>query len=149
MIACCDNVMTVQILRPWKSFVKELLKTFECHDATRFNQWVSTDRRQLVEQESIIDDFVDDLVEKFLKLIEHHYIAKQRSEFFKRNKNKFQIWGVCYCSWVCRKLPILGSRCCPRFPLEQFPGYHSSFCHLLCKCSQWYLAQILCMHKWS
>ena len=76
MIACCDIVTTVQILWSWNSFfVKELLKTFECDDTIRFNQWVSTDS-QLKEQESAFDGFIDDLVKKFLKLTEHHYIAK-------------------------------------------------------------------------
>ena len=55
--------------------MKELLKTFECDDTIRFNQWVSTDS-QFKEQESAFDGFIDDLVKKFLKLTEHHYIAK-------------------------------------------------------------------------
>ena len=61
--------------------MKELLKTFEHDDTIRFNQWVSTDRGQLVEQESAFDDFVDDLIEKFLKLTEGYHIAKQQQIF--------------------------------------------------------------------
>ena len=75
----CDSCPDSLVLKEF--FVKELLKTFGCDDTIRFNQWVSTDRGQFVEQESAFDDFVDDLVEKFLKLTEHHYIGKQQRIF--------------------------------------------------------------------
>ena len=70
------------------------MKTFEHDDTLRFNQWVSTDRSQLVEQESAFDDFVDDLVEKFLRLTEHYCIPKQQSEFFKETKANLK-FGEC------------------------------------------------------
>ena len=75
-------------------FVNELLKTIDRDDTIRFSQWVSTDRSQLVEQESEFNDFIDDLVEKFVKLIEHHYIAKKQSEFFKKTKSNLK-FGEC------------------------------------------------------
>ena len=79
MLRHCDNCPDSSDLKEF--FVKELLKTFERDDTIWFNQWVSTDRSQLVEQESAFDDFVDNLVKKFLKLTEHHYIAKQQRIF--------------------------------------------------------------------
>ena len=72
MLRHCDDCPDSLVLKEF--FVKELLKTFEHDDTIRFNQWASTDRGQLVEQESPFDDFVG----KFLKLTEHNYIAKQQ-----------------------------------------------------------------------
>ena len=74
--------------------VNELLKMIDCDGTIRFSQWVSTDRSQLVEQESEFDDFIDDLVEKFVKLTEHHYIAKKQSIFFKETKSNLK-FGEC------------------------------------------------------
>ena len=71
----CDDYPDSLVLKEF--FVTELLKTFEHDDTIRFNQWISTDRTHLVEQESAFDDFVDDLAEKFLELTEHHSLTKK------------------------------------------------------------------------
>ena len=96
MLQHCDDYPDSLVLKEF--FVKELLKTFEHDDTIRFNQWISTDRTHLVEQESTFDHFVDDLAEKFLELTEHHYIAKQQSQLFKETKTNLN-WGVHYCSY--------------------------------------------------
>ena len=66
MLQHCDSCPDSSVLKEF--FVKELFKTCGCDDTLRFNQWDSTDRSQSLEQESAFVDFVDDLVEKFLKL---------------------------------------------------------------------------------
>ena len=66
------------------------MKTFEHDGAIIFNQWVTTDRNQLTEQEREFDD----LIEKFLKLTEHHYITKQQNEFYKETKANWK-FGEC------------------------------------------------------
>ena len=84
VIACCNDCPNSLVLKIF--FVKELLKTFEHDDTIRFSQWFSTDRSQFVRQEIAFDDFVNYLVEKFLKLTENHYIAKTTANFLKKQK---------------------------------------------------------------
>ena len=45
-----------------KLFLKnELLKIIDPDETIKFNQWVSTDRSQLVKEESKFDDFIESL----------------------------------------------------------------------------------------
>ena len=97
VIACCNDCPNSLVLKIF--FVKELLKTFEHDDTIRFSQWFSTDRSQFVRQEIAFGDFVNYLLEKFLKLTEHHYIAKTIANFLKKTKVNLKS-GECiiYCS---------------------------------------------------
>ena len=84
MIGHCANCLNLSLL---KSFLRnELLKTINPDETIQFSQWVSTDRSQLVEEESEFDDFIENLVGKFGKLTKHHYVAKKQAEFFKKIK---------------------------------------------------------------
>ena len=56
----------------------------------QFSQWVSTDRSQLVVEESEFDDFIKNLVGKFGKLMKHYHVAKKQAEFFKQLKENLQ-----------------------------------------------------------
>ena len=107
----CDNCPDLSVL---KSFLRnELLKIIDPDETIQFNQWVSTNRSQVFEEESEFDGFIKNLVGKFGKLTKHHYIAKKQTEFF-----KLTVWGMCYCSRFCRELFLLSPGCCPRNPLE-------------------------------
>ena len=84
----CDNCLDLSVL---KSFLrKELLKIINPDETIRFSQWVSTDRSQLVEEESEFDDFIENLVGKFGKLTKHHYVAKKQAEFLKQMKENLK-----------------------------------------------------------
>ena len=52
----------------------------------KFKQWKSTDRSNLEDVELEVDDFVDDLVEKYVTLTEHHFIAEHQSHYFRQKK---------------------------------------------------------------
>ena len=56
MMGHCDDC-------PDPSFSNELLKIIDSDEKTQFSQWVSTDRSQLVEEESEFDDFIENLVQ--------------------------------------------------------------------------------------
>ena len=75
----CDNCPDLSVL---KSFLtNELLKIIDPDDTIQFSQWVSTDRSQLVEEESEFNDFIENLVGKFGKLTKYHYVAKKQAQF--------------------------------------------------------------------
>ena len=70
-----------------KSFFRNgLLKIVNPDETIQFSQWVSTDRSQLVKEESEFDDFIENLVGEFVKLKKHHYVAKKQAESFKQMK---------------------------------------------------------------
>ena len=54
----------------------------------------STDRSQLVEEESKFDDFIENFVGKFGKLTEHYYVTKKQAEFFKQLRKNLE-FGEC------------------------------------------------------
>ena len=82
MTGHCDNCPDLSVL---KSFLRnELLKIINPDETIQFSQWVSTDRSQLVKEESEFDDFVENLVGKFVKLTMYHYVAKKQVEFLNR-----------------------------------------------------------------
>ena len=88
MMGHFDDCLDPSVL---KSFLRnELLKTVDPDGTIQFNQWVSTNRSQLVEEESKFDNFIENLVGKFGKLTEHHYVAKKQVEFFKQLKENIQ-----------------------------------------------------------
>ena len=73
----------------------EFLKTVNPDKTIQLSQWVSTDKSQLVKEESEFDDFIENLVGKFENLTEHHYVAKKQTRFFKQLKENLQ-FGECY-----------------------------------------------------
>ena len=74
-----------------KSFLRsKLLKIIDPDETIQFCQWVSSDRSQLVEEESEFDDFIENFLEKFGKLTKHHYVAKKQAELFKQLKENLQ-----------------------------------------------------------
>ena len=62
----------------------KFLKIINPDEIIQFSQWVSTDRSQLVKEESEFDDFIENLVGKFVKLTKYHYVAKKQAEFLNR-----------------------------------------------------------------
>ena len=84
----CDDCLDPSVL---KSFLRnELLKAVDPDETIQFNQWISFDRSQLVEEESKFYHFIEKLAGKFGKLIEHHYVTKK----FKQLKEIIQ-FGQC------------------------------------------------------
>ena len=80
-----------------KSFLRnEFLKTVNPYKTIQLSQQVSTDKSQLVKEESEFDDFIENLAGKFGNLTEHHYVAKKQTRFFKQLKENLQ-FGECYC----------------------------------------------------
>ena len=78
-----------------KSFLRnKLLKTFDPDEKIEFCQWVSNDSSQLVKEEGVFDDFIENLVGKFGKLTEHHYVTKKQAEFFIQLRENLQL-GEC------------------------------------------------------
>ena len=85
-----NKVLNYPDLSVLRSFLrKELLKIIDPDETIQFSQWVSTDRSQLVKEESEFDDFIENLVGKFGKLTKHHYVAKKQVEFLKQMKENF------------------------------------------------------------
>ena len=74
----------------------EFLKTVNPDKTIQLSQWVSTDKSQLVKEESEFDDFIENLAGKFGNLTEHLYVAKKQTRFFKQLKENLQ-FGECYC----------------------------------------------------
>ena len=59
MMGHCDNCRDLSVL---KSFLRnELLKIIYPDETIQFSRWVSTDRSQLVKEESEFDDFIESL----------------------------------------------------------------------------------------
>ena len=81
MMGHCDNYLDLSVL---KSFLRNKLKIINSDETIQFSQWVSTDRSQLVKEESKFDDFIENLVGKFVKLMKYHYVAKKQAEFLNR-----------------------------------------------------------------
>ena len=78
-----------------KSFLRnKLLKTSDPDEKIQFCQWVSNDSSQLVKEEGVFDDFIENLVGKFGKLTEHHYVTKKQAEFFIQLRENLQL-GEC------------------------------------------------------
>ena len=82
MMGHCDNWLDLSVL---KSFLRnELLKIMNPDETIQFSQWVSTDSSQLVKEESEFDDFIENLVGKFVKLTKYHYVTKKQAGFLNR-----------------------------------------------------------------
>lgn len=92
MMGHCDDCPDPSLVRSF--LTNELQKTIDHEETIRFNQWVSTDRSQLVEEELDFNDFIDLLIKKLDKLTEHNYVAKKQGEYFKKLKENLQ-FGEC------------------------------------------------------
>ena len=66
----------------------ELIGQFEEEDTIEFNQWVTTDRSDLVIQLVSIPDYVNMVMEKLVKLTAHSYISKCQSKYLKNLKEE-------------------------------------------------------------
>ena len=72
----CPNKSNVE------NYFKELLCVkFSENDVIKYKQWVSTDRSQLEDKEEFADDFIILLSDMLYKLTEHHFIAKNQSQY--------------------------------------------------------------------
>ncbi|GBN79207.1 hypothetical protein AVEN_75562-1 [Araneus ventricosus] len=59
---------------------------YDDEDIVEYNQWVSTDRTEMIRCSTSVGELIEKLVEKLNKLIPHSYIAKSQSSFFKNLK---------------------------------------------------------------
>ncbi|GBM22116.1 hypothetical protein AVEN_51848-1 [Araneus ventricosus] len=59
---------------------------YDEEDIVEYNQWVSTDRTEMIRCSTSVGELIEKLVEKLNKLIPHSYIAKSQSSFFKNLK---------------------------------------------------------------
>lgn len=64
----------------------------------KFNQWINTDRCSLETLVKPLEEFIEYFIEKFKKLIPHHFISKEQSNFIKNLKltlkpNEFIVHG--------------------------------------------------------
>ncbi|XP_065669753.1 uncharacterized protein LOC136088824 [Hydra vulgaris] len=66
----------------------ERIGQFEEEDTIEFNQWVTTDRSDLVIQLVSIPDYVNMVMEKLVKLTAHSYISKCQSKYLKNLKEE-------------------------------------------------------------
>ncbi|GBN71476.1 hypothetical protein AVEN_173498-1 [Araneus ventricosus] len=71
------------------NLVQFLQAKFEDHDdedIVEYNQWVSTDRTEMIRCSTSVGELIEKLVETLNKLMPHSYIAKSQSSFFKNLK---------------------------------------------------------------
>ena len=66
----------------------ELIGEFEEEDTIEFNQWITTDRSDLIIQLVSIPDYVNMVMEKLVKLTAHSYISKCQSKYLKNHIEK-------------------------------------------------------------
>ncbi|KAK3911472.1 putative cytochrome P450 513E1 [Frankliniella fusca] len=59
-------------------------------DRVVYEQWASTDRCCLETTIKDTDDYLETLIEQLKKLLQHHFISKQQSKFFKEMKNNLK-----------------------------------------------------------
>ncbi|GBM26788.1 hypothetical protein AVEN_34768-1, partial [Araneus ventricosus] len=67
-------------------FLQAKFDDYDDEDIVEYNQWVSTDRDEMIRCSTSVDELIEKLVEKLNKLIPHLYIAKSQSSFFKNLK---------------------------------------------------------------
>ncbi|GBM94862.1 hypothetical protein AVEN_141441-1, partial [Araneus ventricosus] len=67
-------------------FLQAKFEDYDDEDIVEYNQWVSTDRTEMIRCSTSVGEFIEKLVEKLNKLIPHSYIAKSQSSFFKNLK---------------------------------------------------------------
>ena len=78
---------------PKTSEIKEQLeKIFEENEIEEisYKAWVSTDRCKLMNVVSDTAEFIDSLVESLESLVEHNYVAKTQSKYFRQLKDNLK-----------------------------------------------------------
>ena len=130
MMGYCDDCPNSLQL---KSFLRnEFLKTVNPDKTIQLSQWVSTDKSQLVKEESEFDDFIENLVGKFGNLTEHHYVAKKQTRFFKQLKENLQ-FGECYCVLQILQRHILSQfMMLPKDSIRIIHRQHTPFHDIVC-----------------
>ncbi|GBO21271.1 hypothetical protein AVEN_250389-1 [Araneus ventricosus] len=67
-------------------FLQSKFEDYDDEDIVEYNQWVSTDRTEMIRYSTSVGELIEKLVEKLNKLIPHSYIAKSQASFFKNLK---------------------------------------------------------------
>ncbi|GBM39738.1 hypothetical protein AVEN_208641-1 [Araneus ventricosus] len=67
-------------------FLQAKFEDYDDEDIVEYNQWVSTDRTEMIRCSTAVGELIEKLVEKLNKLIPHSYIAKSQSSFLKNLK---------------------------------------------------------------
>ncbi|GBL84422.1 hypothetical protein AVEN_66656-1 [Araneus ventricosus] len=83
MLRHCDKCPSKDNL---VQFLQAKFEGYDDKDIVEYNQWVSTDRTEMIRCSTSVGEFIEKLVEKLNKLIPHSYIAKSQSSFFKNLK---------------------------------------------------------------
>jgi hypothetical protein len=81
---CPDNTSKLE------EKIYELIGDYEEGDTIEFNQWVTTDRAELIFQSEKVPDYVNMVIEKLVKLTAHSYISKCQSKYLKKLKGELQ-----------------------------------------------------------
>ena len=70
------------------SYLKEtdFYKAHDDDDIIVYSQWMATDRAEIIERRSTIEDFIDELAYKLEKLAPHDYIAHSQNAYLKNLK---------------------------------------------------------------
>ncbi|GBM96843.1 hypothetical protein AVEN_94036-1 [Araneus ventricosus] len=83
MLRHCDKCPSKDNL---VQFLQAKFEDYDDEDIVEYNQWVSTDRTEMIRCSTSVGELIEKLVEKLNKLIPHSYIAKSQSSFFKNLK---------------------------------------------------------------
>ena len=87
---------SIILMNPNKSnvenYIEELFSTkVSENNVIKYKQWVSTDRSQLEDKEEFTDDFIILLSDMLYKLTEHHFIARNQSQYLKGLKDSLKL----------------------------------------------------------
>ncbi|GBN58021.1 hypothetical protein AVEN_226241-1 [Araneus ventricosus] len=83
MLRHCDKCPSKDNL---VQFLQAKFEDYDDEDIVEYNQWVSTDRTEMIRCSTSVGELIEKLVEKLNKLIPHSYIAKSQSSFLKNLK---------------------------------------------------------------
>lgn len=67
-------------------FFQLKFENYDKEQTIEYKQWVSTDRTEMIQCSSTVDEFVNRITDKLDKLIPLSFIAKSQSSFFKHSK---------------------------------------------------------------
>ena len=91
MLHHCDFCPSEVVVR---DVLKEQLQSNNHSETINYKQWFSIEKSQLVENEEEIEDFLEKLLSMLHDLTEHHFTAKNQSNFFKEQKAKLKTMNV-------------------------------------------------------
>lgn len=83
MLRHCDKCPSKEKLI---EFLELKFEDCDAEEKVEYNQWVSTDRTEMIRCSSSVEEFIEVLVGKLNKLIPHSFIAKSQSHYFKQLK---------------------------------------------------------------